>query len=719
MGLESLRGELLEVSYRDDLTGYTVARIRTSPGEVVTVVGAFPLPVVGEVLVVLGRWVRHHRYGLQFCAEEVRMDSPVSRDGLVRYLSSGVLPGIGPVTAGRIVDAFGERTLEVLDEDPCRLLQVPGIGSRRVEEIRRRWEEHRRRRFAMLELMEHGIGALMADRIVGVYGDLALQVVKTNPYQLAWDIRGIGFITADLIARSMGVRDDAPERLDGGIVFALKGSAKDGHVMLPQDKLIGRAADLLQVSEEILADRIGHLCDTGTLMAEDLGGVRCVYLPWLGRAENFVAQAVKDMTTSGGPMLNWELDPIVSRMEDQWGMTLGEAQRMAVKGALSHRIFLITGGPGTGKTTLLRFTVNLCLSMGFKVLLTAPTGRAAKRMSEVTGLEASTIHRALEFDPRSGLFSRGGDNPLDADLVVVDEFSMVDLPLFCGMLGAIGEGCSLLLVGDCNQLPSIGPGTVLKDLVSSGVVPMVELRDVFRQARESLVVTNSYRILSGDALEMPSLEDGLDFAFVEEEDPSAAAELLVDLVGYEIPRRTGLDPMWDVQVLTPMHRGYAGAKALCLRLQEVLNPSGELLRRGERAIRRGDKVIQLRNDYEMDVYNGDIGIVRGLHGGGLLVDFDGRPVPVGPDGERDLGLAYALTIHKAQGSEYPAVVVPVLGEHQVMLNRNLLYTALTRARKLAVFVGSRSALEKAISSRGDSSRYGSLRWRLTSKGGKT
>ncbi|EHM10425.1 helicase, putative, RecD/TraA family [Thermanaerovibrio velox DSM 12556] len=717
--LDRIRGEVLEVSYRDDLTGYTVAKVVTPEGETVTVVGSFPLIMAGERLSLLGRWGRHQRYGLQFRAEKLRVEMPVSEEGLVRYLSSGLLPGVGPSVARRIVEAFGGDTLEVLDNHPERLLEVPGIGAKRLDEIRRRWEEHRHRRHVMMEIMDYGIGFSMADRIFCAYGDLAPQVIRNNPYQLAYDVKGIGFVTADQIAKGMGFDDHAPERLDAGLVFVLRRSIDDGHSMLPQEDLLRGAERLLNVRADLLSQRLELLCQMGTLEREILGGMECIYHPFLRRAEEEVARAVMDLAASGGPRLKWELDLMISALEGQWGMTLEGPQREAVKGALSHRIFVITGGPGTGKTTLLRFTAALCESMGLEVLLMAPTGRAAKRMSEVTGLEASTVHRALGYDPRSGGFQRGSGAPLEADVVVVDEFSMVDLPLFHGLLSALGDGCSLVLVGDVNQLPSIGPGTVLNDLISSGAVPKVELSGVFRQAEESLVVSNSYRILRGEELEMPSLDDGFDFAFVEEEDPIAAAELVAELVGYEIPRRTGLDPMWDVQVLTPMHKGEVGARALCLRLQEVLNPSGEPLRRGEGAIRRGDKVIQLKNDYDLDIYNGDIGIVREAQGDGLVLDFEGRPVKVGADGERNIALAYALTIHKSQGSEYPAVVVPVLSQHSSMLKRNLLYTALTRAKRLAVLVGSRRAVSMAVKVKSDVCRYGALKWRLSSliKGG--
>ncbi|MCX7828514.1 MAG: ATP-dependent RecD-like DNA helicase [Thermanaerothrix sp.] len=718
LDLDRIRGEVLEVSYRDDLAGYTVAKVATTEGETVTVVGSFPQIMAGERLSLWGRWVTHQRYGLQFRAEKLHVEMPVSEEGLVRYLSSGLLPGVGPSVARRIVEAFGADTLEVLDNQPERLLDIPGVGPKRLEEIRKRWEEHRQRRGVMMEIMEYGIGFSMSDRIFCAYGDLAPQVIRSNPYQLAYDVKGIGFVTADQIAKTIGFDDHAPERLDAGLMFVLRRSIEDGHSMLPEEELLRAAERLLNVKGELLPQRLKFLCQMGTLEVENLGGMECVYHPLLKRAEEEVARAVKDLAASGGPRLKRELDLMISALEAQWGMTLEDAQREAVKGALSHRIFVITGGPGTGKTTLLRFTTALCQSMGLEVLLMAPTGRAAKRMSEVTGLEASTIHRALGYDPRSGGFQRGRGAPLEADVVMVDEFSMVDLPLFHGLLSALGEGCSLVLVGDCNQLPSIGPGTVLNDLISSGAVPKVELSGVFRQAGQSLVVSNSYRILRGEELDMPSLDDGFDFAFVEEEDPIAAAELVAELVGYEIPRRTGLDPMWDVQVLTPMHKGDVGARALCLKLQEVLNPSGEPLRRGEGAIRRGDKVIQLRNDYDLDIYNGDIGIVREAHGDGLVLDFEGRPVKLGPDGERSIALAYALTIHKSQGSEYPAVVVPILPQHASMLRRNLLYTALTRAKRLAVLVGSRRAVSMAVNAKSDVRRYGALRWRLSSlKGG--
>jgi exodeoxyribonuclease V alpha subunit len=711
--LQRLEGEVLEVSYRDQVTGYTVASVVVSDGQVVTVVGAFPLPMAGERLVMEGRWTVHRRYGRQFCAEDVRMAMPSSLEGLVRYLSSGVIPKVGPSTARRIVEHFKEETLDVLDNRVERLLEIPGIGPKRVEEVRLHWEEHRRRRQAVLQLLDFGIGSALADRIVRIYGDLAAEVVRSNPYQLAYDVAGIGFVTADRIAQRVGICRDAPERLDAGILFSMRRAVEEGHSMLPWDELLQRSRRLLAVDSGV-EERLELLCTLGMLEAEELGGLRCVYLPGLRRAEAASAGAVRDMAASSGARLGWELEGMITALEGQFGIRLEEPQRRAVKGALSHRIFVITGGPGTGKTTLLRFTVRLCQMMGLRVLLAAPTGRAAKRMAEVTGVEAYTLHRALEYDPRSNRFGRGSSRPLEADVVIVDEFSMVDLPMFHRLLSGIGEDASLVLVGDSNQLPSIGPGSVLKDLISSGSVPKVELKGIFRQAQRSLIIRNSYRILEGGTLELPPLSQGLDVAFVEEDDPSLAAEAVVDLVGYEIPRCTGLSP-WDVQVLTPMHKGEAGARNLCLRLQEVLNPSGERLRRGEGGFRRGDKVIQLKNDYDLEIYNGDIGVVEGQVDQGLLVDFEGRRVQIRREAEVNLALAYALTIHKSQGSEYPAVVVPLLDQHFVMLKRNLLYTALTRAKRLAVLVGSRRAIERAVSTQEGNARYGALRWRLAKR----
>ena len=716
---EVLEGELETVSFRDDVTGYTVARLRTPRGEGATVVGSFPLPSPGERLVLEGRWKEHPRFGIQFEVSVCRAQAPVSPEGVARYLGSGVIRGIGPVLASRIVGVFGADTLKVLDEDFQRLREVPGIGERRREEFRLAWEAHRQRRSILLFLHDHGIGSATADRIVRRYGEEAERVVRANPYQLAEDVEGIGFATADRIALKGGMASDDPARVRAGLLFALRKSAEEGHVLLPRRELLRRAGDLLDLTgdlEPVLEEALEQgLLGEETFFPEPWKGEgRAVYLPYLRRAEEGVVRRLEALLDQGAPAVREEDRRALEKLEASLGIELAGAQREAVLAALVSRVVVVTGGPGTGKTTLVRLLVNLCEARGESVLLGAPTGRAAKRLGEATGREAKTLHRLLEFEPHTGRFQRNASNPLEGRRLVVDEVSMVDLPLFACLLAALPREASLVLVGDADQLPSVGPGSVLRDLLASGALPSVTLQEVFRQAAQSRIVRSAHRILRGHLPETDNPPELQDFYFVPQEDPGRTAELVVELVSSRIPARFGLDPLLDIQVLCPMHRGDAGAQNLNVRLQQALNPFGRELRRGNRLFREGDRVMQLRNDYDREIYNGDLGRISRVdpEGTQLHVRFEGREVPCLDEDLDSLAPAYAVTVHKAQGSEYPAVVVPLVTQHYVLLQRNLLYTAVTRGKRLVVLVGSRRALSLAVHNETIRARYGALAERL-------
>jgi exodeoxyribonuclease V alpha subunit len=696
-----LEGTLETLTYRNEQTGYSVARLQV-PGQTgqVTVVGTLHDPVVGQTLQLSGEWQNHPRYGRQFRIEASRSVSPATAEGIERYLGSGLVRGIGPELARRIVARFGTDSLRVLDEEPKRLAEVSGIGPSRLAALGEAWEAQRGLREVMLFLQSHDIGTANAWRIYRQYGARSIERIRENPYRLAEEVYGIGFRTADRVAASLGLASDAPARLQAGLLFAL-GEA-EGHTCLPRAELAKRAAVLLALPEERLADSVQELASAGRIVLEGAS----VYLPALHAAEAGIALLLHRLAAAPRASLAAEPEKDIDRAQGSLGLTLDPPQAEALAAALREKVLILTGGPGTGKTTILR-TLVAALS-GRRVLLAAPTGRAAKRLEEASGLEAKTIHRLLEFDWRTGGFRKGPAEPLGCDLLIVDETSMVDTLLMYQLLRALPPAAGLLLVGDADQLPSVGPGNVLRDLIASGRLPVRELTHIYRQAAASLIVTNAHRIRAG---RMPE-GDGEDFYFIEQDSPAKAAEIILQLVTERIPRRFGLDPRADIQVLSPMHKGEVGVQNLNQLLQAALNPGAEGLQRGPWRLCAGDKVLQLRNDYEKEVFNGDIGRIRHLDPGQAVIEFDGRPVRYELQELDEIALAYAVTVHKSQGGEFPAVVLPVMTQHYVLLQRNLLYTAVTRGRRLVVLVGTRRALHIALSQAGAGSRFTGLARRM-------
>lgn len=686
----SVEGIIERIVYESEETGFFVGRLREEGNpDPVTFVGNLMAVSPGETIRVRGRWVDDRRFGRQIRTESYETVLPATVAGIEKYLGSGLIHGIGPTYAKRLVRAFGVETLRVIDEDPERLMSVQGIGRKRAAQIREAWSEQKAVQSIMLFLQGHGIGAAQGVKIYKRYGDGAVAVLRENPYRLAEDITGIGFAGADKIAKSLGIAKDTPARLEAGLAFVLQRASAEGHVYLPEEDLFTQASELLDMGR---GDQLGQplisLVAKGVVIREK----DCIYLKMLHAAETGCDRRMKRLLAAPKGGVTIQVEKAIQWVERRSDIRLSKEQRQAVRMAAEAKVLVITGGPGTGKTTLIDCLLGIFEKKGLSVSLAAPTGRAAKRMEVATGHEAKTIHRLLEFSPKSGGFTRDENNPLDTDLLVVDECSMVDVPLMDSLLRALPAHTRLFLVGDVDQLPSVGPGMVLLDVIASNVVPTVRLKTVFRQAGQSGIVTNAHRINRGQGPEFNTS----DFFFVERTDPRKALDTVIELVTERIPKRFGLDPMRDIQVLAPMRRGETGVANLNETLQEALNSGGAPV--PGRSFRMGDKVIQLRNNYELDVYNGDVGVVSALSEEAKEVEvaFEDR-VALYPFDELDnLGLAYAITVHKAQGSEYPAVVLPLLMQHFLLLQRNVLYTAITRGKQLVVLVGDPRALKMAL-----------------------
>jgi exodeoxyribonuclease V alpha subunit len=709
---EALAGLVERVTFHNAETGFCVLRVKVrGQRDLVTVVGHAATITPGEFIQASGSWVNDRTHGVQFKASFLKAAAPTTVEGIERYLGSEMIRGVGPVYARKLVRAFGEAVFDVIEQEPDRLRNVAGIGPVRAARIVAGWAEQRVIREIMLFLHSHGVGTLRAVRIYKTYGPEAVRLISENPYRLARDIRGIGFRTADQIAAKLGIEKTALVRVRAGISYALAEAMDDGHCGLPVDDFTALCRDLLEVPADLVTAALGLELQAGAVVADELEGTRCVFLASLWQAERAIADRLRALSAGAPPWPSIEAERALAWVEGQTGLALAPSQTAAVRLALGSKALVITGGPGVGKTTLVNAILKILAAKGVAIALCAPTGRAAKRLSESTGLAAKTIHRLLEIDPQTGGFRRTEQNPLDCDLLVVDETSMVDVPLMRALLRALPDAAALLLVGDIDQLPSVGPGQVLADIIRSGALPVVRLTEIFRQAAKSRIVVNAHRINQGLMPELATV-DGSDFYFVEAADAADGVRKILALVRERIPRRFGLDPVHDIQVLCPMNRGGLGARSLNLELQQTLNPPGVL--RVERfgwSFGLGDKVMQVENDYDKEVYNGDLGRITHIDpdAGELAVDFDGRAV-VYASGELDeLVLAYATTIHKSQGSEYPAVVIPLITQHYAMLQRNLVYTGVTRGKRLVVLVGQRKALGMAVRGRPTHRRWSKLK----------
>ena len=710
-----IRGVVERITYQNPENGYTVLKCAVkSYKELVTVIGSLLDVNVGSVLLIYGNWKVDSRYGRQFAAESWEETLPATVFGIEKYLGSGLIKGVGPKYAKKIVAQFGIETLEVIETDISRLQEVDGIGKKRIQMIRDSWERQKEIKNVMLFLQDHGVSTSFAAKIYRQYGNESLDKMKENPFQMADDIWGIGFKTADGIAQKLGFAKEAYVRLRSGIMYTLSNLADEGHVFAYQKQLIAKAAELLEAEESSIVMTLDQMIADKDLICEtvdyktDQAEMKAIYLPAFYYAEAGVAGKLKRLAQAPAADRLWHalmdarqktgnesLSIDVGKIQEKVHMKYDEIQADAIRKAAVSKVMVLTGGPGTGKTTTTQGIIAAYRSFGLKILLAAPTGRAAKRMTEATGLEAKTIHRLLECKPPEG-YQKNEDNPLDGDVLIIDECSMIDMILMNALLKAIPEGMRLILVGDIDQLPSVGAGNVLRDIIDSGVFPVVRLTRIFRQAQSSRIIMNAHAINEG---KFPDISNGknTDFFYIEKEDPEEAVQEIVRLVKNNLPRYYKT-PWNHIQVLTPMQKGIVGAANLNLALQEALNPQGDGLRRGGYLFRTGDKVMQIRNNYEKEIFNGDIGTVESvdLQERTLKVNFDQHIIEYEASELDELVHAYATTIHKAQGSEYPIVVMPVLMNHYVMLQRNLIYTGITRAKKVLVIVGTRKALSYAV-----------------------
>jgi exodeoxyribonuclease V alpha subunit len=717
---ETLTGSIERITFHSPETGFAVLRVQTRGRRgLVTVVGTLVNAETGENIEAVGDWVQDREHGLQFKAERIQTKPPQTLEGIEKYLGSGLVKGIGPHFARKIVEVFKERTLEVIDESPSFLKEVKGIGPTRLQRIRESWQEQKAVREIMVFLQSHGIGTGKAVRIYKTYGDQAVELVRANPYRLAADVWGIGFQTADQLALKLGLPRNSPQRARAALRHVLQElSSNGGHVGYPEAEVIDQAMEVTsaEIGRDVMAAAVAEGRKEEEFVHEPGGDEPWLYLKPLFLAEIGVARALRKLCEGGHPLPAIDVEAAVGWVEKKMGLELAATQRDAIRQAATQKVLVITGGPGVGKTTLVRGILEIFAAKNKRVALCAPTGRAAKRLGETTGRDAKTIHRLLEFDPSMGDFRRNRDNLLDLDLLVVDEASMVDVVLMNQLLRAVPPWACVVLVGDVDQLPSVGPGTVLADVIASKTVPVVRLTEIFRQAERSWIVRAAHHVRHGEAPGSAPPDQG-DFYFVETREPETILERIITLVRDRIPGRFGFDPFRDVQVLAPMNVSLLGTANLNRQLQEVLNPArpgAGQVQRHEWTFRAGDKVIQTKNNYDKEVFNGDIGRIKAVAEADreVVVDFDGREVIYDYGVLDELALAYSLSIHRSQGSEYPAVVLPLHTQHYVMLQRNLLYTGITRGKKLVVVVGSRKALEMAVQRQDTARRFSALGRRL-------
>jgi exodeoxyribonuclease V alpha subunit len=713
---ERIDGLVERVTFHNAESGFCVLRLQVrGERELVTLVGHAPAVTPGEYASASGHWITDREHGRQFKAIFVKVSPPTTLTGIERYLGSGMVKGIGPAYAARLVSAFGAAVFETIERTPDRLREIPGIGAVRARKITSGWADQKVVREIMVFLHGHGVSTLRAVRIFKTYGTDAVAVVAKNPYALARDIRGIGFLSADTIAEKVGIARDSPLRARAGISYALAEASREGHCGLPRAELVELATKLLEIPAPIIDAAIDAELADELLIADTVDDTPSVFSGPLYHAERSIADHIRRLKTGVVPWDAFDVEKAIAWVERKLAIDLADSQRQAIRRALRSKLLVITGGPGVGKTTLIKSILSILEAKRVRALLCAPTGRAAKRLSESTGAEARTIHRLLEISAQTGQFKRNQSSPLACDLLIADECSMIDVPLAHQLLQAVPTEASVIFVGDVDQLPSVGPGQFLRDLIASTTVPVVQLTQVFRQAAHSRIVRSAHQINQGLFPTLPGKDEESDFYIVPGEEPETIAQTIVDLVKTRLPRRFGFDPVRDIQVLCPMNRGITGARGLNQMLQNALNPpSANSVERFGYKFSAGDKVMQTVNNYDRDVYNGDIGYVTDVDSEEqeLAVNFEGRTVSYAFGELDEIVLCYATSIHKSQGSEYPAVVIPLSTQHYMMLERNLVYTGITRGKRLVVLVGQKRALAMAVKGRDVERRWSKLQERL-------
>ncbi len=723
--LSDLQGQLERITYTNEENGFTIAKLKVyGQRDLVTIVGNIMSPTPGEILKIRGEWANHPKYREQFKIVHYKTTVPATVYGIQKYLGSGLIKGIGPVMAKRIVKKFGKETLDIIEKDYEKLTEVEGIGEKRIQMIKNAWDEQKEIREVMLFLQTHGVSSGYATKIFKQYKDRSIAVVKENPYRLATDIFGIGFVTADRIAEKLGFDKNSELRAEAGILYVLHQLADEGNVYYPYNPLISKCQEILDVNQDIIISAIGTITKDNRIVIEDLNedinefqeNYKAVYLAKYHVCETNIAARVKALINIPKTIRKIDSAKAVDWVQKQLDISLAEKQKEAIKCAIDNKVMVITGGPGTGKTTIINAVLKVFTKLPVNILLAAPTGRAAKRMNETTGHEAKTIHRMLEYRIQKGGFQKNDEQPLDCDLLIIDEASMIDTILMHYLLKAIPKDATFILVGDVNQLPSVGAGNVLKDIISSDAAPVIELNEIFRQAKESQIIVNAHKINNGVIPSLDSSRQDTDFYFIQKEDPEDVLRIILELAKDRIPNKFGFDPFDDIQILTPTHKGVVGSGNLNVELQKTLNPGEGGVIRGNRNFRVNDKVMQIKNNYDKDIFNGDMGIISRINQEEqvVIITFDGRPVEYDYTDLDEIVLAYAVSVHKSQGSEYPAVIIPMLTQHYILLQRNLIYTAVTRGRKLVVMVGTKKALATGVRNDKSQKRYTYLKYRLNS-----
>ncbi len=715
-----LEGQILKVKYSDSETGYAVLSMEID-GErnTVTAVGNIVSPTPGERLSIRGEWTKHPKFGAQFKVETFAVKNPVSAKGIENFLGSGLIKGIGPKMASRIVEQFGTASLEIIENSPEELNKIEGVGPKRIKMIKEAWDEQKHIRDLMIFLQAYGVGTGTAVRIFKKYGQGSISVLKKNPYALASEVFGIGFRTADDIAEKLGFEKNSPVRIKAGIVFVLNRLSDEGHTYYPEKMLNQKSREILGVPADLIENSLKKLTMTGEVIIDETFSdiddtSSAVYLKRFHNAEKNIAEHLKRIFSSRSALGEINTEKAGKWVQSKSNIELAQRQISAVETAVKSKLMVITGGPGTGKTTVINAIIKIFNELNAKILLAAPTGRAANRMSEAASSPAKTIHRALEYAPNQGQFRRNRENPLDIDVLILDEASMIDTRLMSCLLEAVPDRAAVIMVGDICQLPSVGAGNVLGDIIASGKIPCIELNEIFRQAEGSCIILNAHRVNKGLLPEFDNGNKDTDFFFIEQDNPERVLNIIIELVTKRIPGKFGFDPLMDIQVISPMHKGTTGTASLNNALQEAVNPGESKLVKGYRSFRINDKVMQTKNNYDKDVYNGDTGKITYIDPNSQTVKilFDQKEVTYEYSEMDELTLAYAISVHKSQGSEYPAVILPLLTEHYILLQRNLIYTAITRGKKLVVVTGSKKALTMGVKNDRIIKRYTHLSERI-------